>query len=389
MKNKQTGITKNVPRARPQLSQDVAKKSNYLFWLGLVGIIAGLGGATYLLWPTPGGAEVDETPPKLNASNAPGAAPPGMVWVPGGEFYMGGEAPMHNGQISRECLPMHKVYVDGFWMDKYEVTNAQWAEFAKETGYLTIAEQKPDPRDFPGAKEEDLKDPFSIVFTPPKEAVRNLDVAHQEHLWWAVVRGADWKHPEGKESSITGKDNYPVVHIAYVDAVEYCQWLSKKNGKKFRLPTEAEWEFAARGGLDRKFFTWGDEIKVDGKWMANIWQGNFPTENTAEDGFAGLAPVGSFPPNGYGLHDMAGNAWEWCNDYYQESYYSFSPKMNPRGPESGIDPQEPGMAKRVQRGGSYLCADNYCIRYLVASRGKGEEKSAQNHVGFRCICEAK
>lgn len=394
MKNKSTGITKHVPRgSSASHNPPGAKQSNWLFLLGVVGIIGLLGGVTYVLWPMPKldlfDENADKLPPKINSKNPPGPAPAGMVWIPGGEFWMGGEIEMHNKQIAEDSLPMHKVYVDGFWMDQHEVTNAKWAEFAKETNYLTIAEQKPDPRDFPDAKEEDLKDPFSIVFTPPKEFIYNLDIAHQEHKWWSIEKGACWRHPQGKNSTIAGKEKYPVVHIAFVDAEEYCRWLSKKTGKTYRLPTEAEWEFAARGGLDRKLYCWGDELTPDKKWMANIWQGKFPNENSALDGFAGLAPGGSFPPNGYGLHDMAGNAWEWCSDKYQVDYYAVSPSKNPRGPASGIDPNERGQVKHVQRGGSFLCADNYCIRYLVASRGKGEEKSSANHTGFRCICEAK
>jgi sulfatase modifying factor 1 len=392
MKHNSTGITRKIPGRNLPVNTSPDKKGNsFYFWLACAGILGLLGALTYVLWPMPKrpfGDQADPTPPKINANTPPGPAPAGMVWIPGGEFWMGGEVETYDGNVAPDSLPMHKVYVDGFWMDQHEVSNEKWARFAKETGYLTVAELKPDPRDSPMASEEELKYPCSIVFTPPKKSIDNLEKAQQFHLWWSMVRGASWKNPEGKDSTIVGKDNYPAVHIAYVDTVAYCRWLSKKTGVTHRLPTEAEWEFAARGGLDRKPYTWGDKLTPNGKWMANVWQGKFPSENTALDGFVGLAPVGSFPPNGYGLYDMAGNAWEWCHDYYQEDYYALSPAKNPRGPASGIDPLEPALAKRVQRGGSFLCSDQYCIRYQVGARGKGDERSASNNVGFRCVCEA-
>ena len=270
--------------------------------------------------------------------------------------------------------PVHRVEVDGFWMDKTEVTNAQFARFVTATGYLTIAEQQPDPNDFPGVPPADLK-PGSIVFSPPDQPV---DLANHGQ-WWRYIPGADWRHPDGPGSSIDGKDNHPVVHVCYVDAIAYARWAGK------RLPTEAEWEFAARGGLDRKPYAWGDEQKPRGKWLANIWQGHFPNENTAEDGFPRVAPVGSFAPNVYGLHDLAGNVWEWCGDWYRPDYYAVSPSRNPTGPADSLDPMEPGLPKRVQRGGSFLCSDMYCVRYKPGTRGKGEVTSGASHVGFRCV----
>lgn len=307
--------------------------------------------------------------PKLNPNNAPGAAPEGMTWIPGGEFYMGDEN-------FEDAAHIHLVYVDGFWMDKHEVTNAQYAQFVAATKYVTVAEKQPEAKDFPDVPAEELK-PFSIVFKKPGPRDR---VNLQRHEgWWDLKYGASWQHPEGPGSSIKGRENHPVVHICYTDAAAYCQWAGK------RLPTEAEWEFAARGGLDRKTYAWGDELKPGGKWMANIWQGNFPYENTKEDGFEGTAPVGSFPANGYGLRDMSGNVWEWCADWYQPNYYRDSPEKNPQGPISGYDPLEPNTPKRVQRGGSFLCADNYCVRYIVGTRGKGEVTSAASHIGFRCV----
>ena len=320
------------------------------------------------------GREIEFREPKLNPNKPPGDAPEGMVWVPGGEFYMGDE------DIG-DAEEVHLVYVDGFWMDKYEVTNEQYAKFVAATRYVTDAEKQPNPKDFPKVPQQDLK-PFSIVFQKPAFGQKFDLETHQG--WWVVKYGASWKHPEGPDGTIKGREKHPVVHISYHDAVAYCKWAKK------RLPSEAEWEFAARGGLNRKKYPWGDELKPDGKWMANIWQGDFPLENTKEDGFEGTAPVGSFPANGYGLHDMAGNAWEWCADWYQRNYYRDSPERNPQGPNSGFDPFERDVSnKRVQRGGSFLCAENYCTRYLVGSRGKGEITSAQNHCGFRCVQNAK
>ena len=293
--------------------------------------------------------------------------PAGMVWVPGGEFWMGD--PSHP-----DSLPLHRVTVDGFWMDRTEVTNAEFARFVRATGYVTVAEKKPDPRQFPDAPPEKLE-PFSAVFTPPK-CPCELD----NHLqWWKAVPGADWRHPEGLDSNLDGRENHPVVHVCWSDAVAYAKWAGK------RLPTEAEWEFAARGGLDRKRYVWGDELTPGGKWQANIWQGNFPNENTAEDGFRGTAPVGSFPPNGFGLYDMSGNVWEWCADWYRPDYYEHSPRYNPHGPDDSDDPLEPDRPKRVQRGGSFLCTDQYCTGYLPGARGKGDVESGSSNVGFRCV----
>ncbi len=297
--------------------------------------------------------------------------PPGMVWIPGGEFTMGDER-------FPDAVPLHQVVVDGFWIDKTEVTNAEYARFVAATGYKTIAEQQPDPRDFPGAPKEKLV-PGSIVFDPPK----GVQLAECKECgscpWWDWKPGANWKHPEGPESSIEGKDNHPVVHIAWDDAVAYAKWAGK------RLPTEAEWEFAARGGLERKPYYWGDELKPGGKWMANIFQGDFPTNNTAEDGYRTTAPVGSYPPNPYGLVDMVGNVWEWCSDWYRPNYYSVSPRYNPQGPSSSLDPREPTIPKRVIRGGSFECSDQYCNRYLAGSRNSSALDSGSVHKGFRCV----
>jgi formylglycine-generating enzyme required for sulfatase activity len=297
-----------------------------------------------------------------------------MVRIPGGEFWMGTDhADMEDSR------PVHRVYVDAFLMDRTEVTNDQFAMFVADTGYVTVAERQLDPKDFPDAKPEDLV-PGSVVFTPPSHAVG----LNNPLVWWRYVKGASWKHPEGPASSLKGRGNHPVVHVAWEDASAYAKWAGK------RLPTEAEFEFAARGGLDRQPYVWGSEFKPGGKFQANTFQGRFPDTNTAEDGFVGTSPVGSFPPNGYGLTDMAGNVWEWCADWYRADYYqriarSGEVVRNPQGPKDSFDPDEPGVAKRVQKGGSFLCTDQYCARYMPGSRGKGEASTGTNHVGFRCV----
>ena len=305
--------------------------------------------------------------PELNTAAAPEPPPDaGMTWVPGGWFWMGdNEFP--------DARPEHLVYVDGFWLDRHEVTNAEYARFVAATGYKTVAELPPNPADFPGAPPENLV-PGSIVFAPPAGPVP-LD----NHLqWWSYVPGACWRHPEGPDSTIEGRENHPVVHISWNDAQAYADWAGK------RLPTEAEWEFAARGGLDKQPYCWGGKLRPDGQWQANIWQGNFPSQNTAADGFRTTAPVGKFKPNGYGLYDMSGNVWEWCADWYRPDTYVTSSDKNPLGPPDSFDPQEPGIAKRVQRGGSFMCSDMYCTRYVPGARGKGEPESAAGHIGFRC-----
>jgi formylglycine-generating enzyme len=321
----------------------------------------------------PTSAAADETPVKLNAPEPPGPAPEGMVWVPGGEFWMGTD----DGPPDQQ--PRHRVYVDGFWMDRTEVTNAAFEKFVASTGYATISERKPDPKLYPDAPPDKLV-PGSAVFVAPAS-----DIPLDNPLgWWKYVPGACWKHPEGPGSSIKGRENHPVVHIAWADAQAYCEWAGK------RLPTEAEWEFAARGGLDRKEYCWGDEEKPGGKYQANYWQGRFPVENTAADGFRGVAPVGSFPPNGYGLVDVAGNAWEWCADWYDADYYRHSPSRNPQGPDhSPGGRMDPTLPSRVRRGGSFLCSDNYCRRYLPAARDENPPDSSASHTGFRCVRSAR
>ncbi len=300
----------------------------------------------------------------------------GMVFIPEGTFWMGCEEPSFV-----DVRPVHQVHVNGFWMDKTLVTNEQFARFVRATGYVTIAERKPDAKDFPGAPPENLV-PGSLVFTAPSQQVS----LSNHYQWWRYVHGANWRHPEGPDSNIKERSQYPVVQVAYDDAVAYANWAHK------RLPTEAEFEYAARGGLDRKPFSWGDKLKPGNKWQANLWQGRFPSNNTKEDGFLSTSPVATFPPNGYGLFDMTGNAWEWCSDWYRSDYYQIfaDGKLadNPRGPNDSLDPREPNVPKRVQRGGSFLCCDQYCARYLVGARGKGEPTSGCSNVSFRCAKDA-
>jgi len=323
-----------------------------------------------------------------NNAPPPGSAPEGMVWIPGGEFSMGCQVPseghctMATITAVNDAQPIHRVYVSGFWMDATDVTNDKFEQFVKATGYVTIAERAPTKEEFPTAPPENLV-AGSVVFTPTPGAVP-LDNHFQ---WWNYVHGANWRHPQGPQSDLKGKANYPVVHIAYPDALAYAKWAGK------RLPTEAEWEFAARGGLSGKTYTWGDQFKPSGKFMANTYQGQFPVKDTGEDGFAGPSPVKSFPPNGYGLYDMAGNVWQWCSDWYRPDYYTQlaaqgGTPRDPQGPDSPNDPSEPGVPKRVQRGGSFLCTDQYCTRYMVGTRGKGEVKTGCNHLGFRCVKNA-
>jgi formylglycine-generating enzyme len=322
-------------------------------------------------------------PTIANTTPAPGPAPRGMAWIPGGEFSMGAQDPPDMDEVGMKATldsrPIHRVYVDGFYMDKTDVTNGEFAAFVKATRYVTVAERKPRAEDFPGAPPENLV-AGSVVFTPPDHAVP----LNNHFQWWNYVQGANWRHPLGPESDIKGKDNYPVVHVAYEDAVAYAKWAGK------RLPTEAEWEFAARGGFAGKPFVWGDEFRPHGKWMANTHQGQFPVHDTGEDGHAGISAVAQYPANGYGLFDMAGNVWQWTSDWYRPDYYqqlaaAGGVARNPRGPDISYDPSEPNQPKKVHRGGSYLCTDQYCSRYIVGTRGKGEPSTGTNHLGFHCI----
>jgi formylglycine-generating enzyme len=304
-----------------------------------------------------------------------------MLPVAGGTFHMGSD------RHYPEEAPVRRVTVDGFRMDRTPVTNRQFREFVETRGYVTLAEIAPDPKDYPGALPHMLK-PGSLVFSPPDHAV---DLRHFAN-WWSFKFGANWRRPYGKGSSIRGLDDHPVVQIAYRDAEAYAAWAGKV------LPTEAEWEYAARGGLDQAEFAWGDQWTPAGRYMANTWQGEFPRENLASDGYARTSPVGAFPPNGFGLSDMIGNVWEWTADWYSAAHSGEAPKAccipeNPRGgPEAGsYDPCQPQIMipRKVVKGGSHLCAPNYCRRYRPAARHPQPVDTSMSHVGFRCIARER
>jgi formylglycine-generating enzyme required for sulfatase activity len=302
-----------------------------------------------------------------------------MAWIPGGAFTMGSD---HHYP---EEKPAHKVRVDGFWMDRHAVTNADFRRFVKATRYVTLAERPADPAMYPGAKPE-LLEPSSVLF---KKTAGPVDLRNHFN-WWNYVPGTDWRHPRGPKSSLEGLWEHPVVHVAFEDAEAYARWAGKE------LPAEAEWEFAARGGLDAAEFAWGAELNPGGRQMANTWQGEFPWQNTLDDGYEWTAPVGSFPPNGYGLFDMCGNTWEWTTDWYQDHGAIKSPcctMENPRGGSQelscGRGPGELPIPRRVMKGGSYLCAPNYCRRYRPAARMPQTIDTATCHLGFRCIVRPK
>jgi len=332
--------------------------------IGLVVLGAAVAVFVIVRRPAPTGGDGDE---------AQAGGPPGMVWIRGGTFDMGSD----HAEFP-DAKPIHRVEVDGFWIDATEVTNSQFAEFVKATGYVTVAERVPRAEDYPGAKPEMLY-AGSVVFTPPDHEVP----LHDHFAWWSYVRGADWRHPDGAGSSIDARADHPVVHIAWEDAEAFAKWAGK------RLPTEAEWEYAARGGLEHKAFVWGDTLRPGGAIMANTFQGHFPDHDTAEDGYAATSPVRAFPPNRYGLYGMSGNVWEWTADWYRPDTYAEQAAIgvvrNPHGPESSHDPSEPGVAKRVHRGGSFLCNDSYCARYMPGGRGKGAPDTGTNHLGLRLV----
>ena len=309
----------------------------------------------------------------------------GMVLIPGGVFDMGGD----NDQADRDEYPKHKVQVSAFYMDVTEVTNAQFKKFVDATGYITTAEKKPDWEEIkktvpPGTPKppDSVLVAASLVFKPSNGPVELNDYSQ----WWSWVSGANWKQPQGPGSNIDGKENYPVVHISWDDAIAYCKWAGK------RLPTEAEWEFAARGGLINNIYPWGNEHVNAGKPKTNSWEGKFPYLNEKKDGFMKAAPVKSFSPNGYGLYDMSGNVWEWCSDLYNHDYYkqlANGTAINPQGPDKSYDPQEPYTEKRSMRGGSFLCNDSYCSGYRVARRMKSSRDTGLEHTGFRCVKDKK
>lgn len=312
---------------------------------------------------------------------------PGMVWVPAGEFTMGTDD--DKGQPAER--PAHRVRVDGFWMDASDVTNAEFANFAAATGYITTAERKPDWNEIkkqlpPGTPKPDdsVLVSGSLVFTPPDHPVPFNDMSG----WWTWVPGASWKHPEGPESNLKGRENHPVVQVSWDDAMAYAKWAGK------RLPTEAEWEYAARGSLDGKRYSWGDTFAPGGKYMANTWTGDFPYKNTAADGYTGTSPVKSFPPNGYGLYDMAGNVWQWCADLYRsDAYEKCSGKtccFNPKGPADTFNPTRDvaNSPEHVTKGGSFLCNAEYCESYRPSARRGVPPDTSTAHIGFRCVKSA-
>ena len=313
------------------------------------------------------------------------AAPPGMRLIPSGQFTMGTDDP---ASMANE-RPAHAVRVTAFFLDEHDVTNAEFRKFVDATGYVTTAERPVDweelkkqvPPDTPKPPDEKLQ-PGSLVFTPPDHAVDLSDMAG----WWTWTAGANWRHPQGPQSGIDGKDDHPVVQVSWDDALAYAKWAGK------RLPTEAEWEFAARGGREGTRYVWGDEFKKDGKFMANTFTGEFPYRNTAEDGFARASPVTAFPPNGYGLYDMAGNVWNWCADFYADDVHVVAKAQgvccDPRGPEATRSARSPLAAEHVIKGGSFLCNPSYCESYRPTARRGTPYDTGSEHVGFRCAKDA-
>jgi formylglycine-generating enzyme len=305
------------------------------------------------------------------------AASADMMWIPGGIFRMGSD------RHYPEEAPVHRVAIDGFWIDRTPVTNRQFKEFVKSSGHRTFAETVPDVDNYPGALPHMIF-AGSLVFMPPKHPVDLRDWSQ----WWTLLKGADWRHPYGPRSSINNLDNHPVVHVAFADALAYAKWAGKD------LPTEAEWEFAARGGLDAAEFAWGDDFTPVGEHRANTWQGNFPLENRCEDGFERTSPVLAFPPNGYDVFDMIGNVWEWTADWYSAKHEADARKAccipeNPRGgrEDASYDPRQPEIKipRKVIKGGSHLCAPNYCRRYRPAARHAEPVDTSTSHLGFRCV----
>ena len=302
---------------------------------------------------------------------------PDMVWIPSATFTMGSD------DHYAEERPAHRVSVDGFWMDRYPVTNERFARFVEATGHITFAEIPPDPVHYPGALPHMLY-AGSLVFVRPEGPVDRRNIGN----WWSFMRDANWRRPQGSSTSILNRERHPVVHVTFDDAEAFATWEGKS------LPTEAEWEFAARGGLEGAAYAWGDAFLPEGRHMANTWQGEFPWQNLVTDGYDGTSPVGAFPPNGYGLHDMIGNVWEWTTDWYVPTHPAETLKAccvprNPRGPKAdqSYDPGQPEIKipRKVIKGGSHLCAPNYCRRYRPAARFPEPVDTSTCHVGFRCI----
>ena len=327
-----------------------------------------------------------ESAQTANQAGPPGPAPAGMVWIPGGGFTMGSE---DAGSKLNE-KPSLKVTVDGFWLDEHDVTNAEFRRFVEATGYKTTAERPVDWEQLrkqvaPGTPKppDEMLLPGSLVFTPLAGPVDLGDM----NAWWRWTTGASWRHPEGPGSNLDGRESHPVVQVSWDDAMAYAKWAGK------RLPTEAEWEYASRGGLEKKRFAWGDEFKPNGRYMANTWTGEFPHKNTKEDGFTGTSPVKSYPPNGYGLYDMGGNVWNWVSDWYRPDTHArqkLEPSChNPQGPSSSYNPGHPyENQERVTKGGSFLCHPSYCESYRPSARRGTPPDTGMSHIGFRCAMSA-
>jgi formylglycine-generating enzyme required for sulfatase activity len=321
-------------------------------------------------------AQIVEHRHRAHHRNAGQGSSVDLVWIEGGSFKMGSD------RHYPEEAPAHAVTVDGFWIDRHPVTNEEFAYFVRAAEYLTVAERTPNIADYPGAKAEMLV-PASVVFLPPKHAVE----MGNHFNWWTYVPGASWRHPQGPGSTLSGKAQHPVVHVAYEDVAAYASWAGKD------LPTEAEWEFAARGGLEGAEYAWGDEREPEGRIMANTWHGEFPRENLERHGFNRTSPVFAFPPNGYGLLDMIGNVWEWTSDWYSSQHKAAASccegAHNPRGGlrETSHDPRDPAskIPRKVMKGGSHLCAENYCRRYRPAARMAQPIDTSTSHLGFRCV----
>ncbi|HEY1021362.1 MAG TPA: formylglycine-generating enzyme family protein [Flavisolibacter sp.] len=371
----------------------IKKKLFYLAWASFVLAAcnsAGTSGTEAVSADSSAMACAAQLPSRLagmqSVDNLPvaGSGYEGMKWIPGGNFLLG--ATDNEGRPDE--YPQHPVEVDGFWMDETEVTNAQFKKFVDATGYVTTAERDVDWEELkkqlpPGTPKpaDSLLVAASLVFISPAGPV-SMDDASQ---WWRWKKGANWRQPQGPGSSIKGKEAFPVVHVSWEDAQAYCKWAGK------RLPTEAEWEVAARGGKEDVTYPWGTEKVEASKPKANTWQGVFPVQNTAWDGYTGAAPVKTFAPNSYGLYDMAGNVWEWCSDWYRADWYqqvNNSVQKNPAGPTESYDPMEPTVPKRVVRGGSFLCHDAYCKGYRVTARMKTSPDTGLEHTGFRCVKDA-
>lgn len=397
MKRKASKSSQQQPaKAAPEAAAAVSKSShwrNMLLMLAGIGVCAAVGyyAATYFrASPATGANAVAVKPVEIKVVLGDGVnGPNGMVWVPGGNFLMGSDSKM--AQPNEK--PTHKVNVQGFWMDKHHVTNAEFARFVKATGYVTTAERKPDwetlkvqlPPGTPKPPTSALV-PGAMIFVGTESKVPLNDYSQ----WWRFVPGANWRHPYGPKSNIKGKDEHPVVQVSYADVQAYAKWSGK------RLPTEAEWEFAARGGLEQATYAWGNELKPQGKEMANIWdvqQRDFPVVNPKAGGASGTLPVGTFPPNGYGLVDMTGNAWQWVADWYREDYFKQQATLarvnDPQGPHDSYDTRDPGVPvsapKRVTRGGSFLCNEDYCLSYRPSARRGNDPYNPMSHIGFRLV----